>query len=134
MLRPWLIQEAMIFPPMCQVIVHTPAEAARATEDNIRGGADVIKAQGGLTLEEYKAIVEVAHRHHVKVHAHVYLEQAARDAFSAGIDVLQHVGSAGMPPYSAALVKDIGERTAGGIDRGASGVGIAGYARVSGAA
>ena len=106
---PWLIQEAAIFPLSCQVVVHSPAEAARATEDNIRGGADVIKAQGGLTLDEYKAIVEVAHRHHVKVHAHVYQEQAARDAFSAGIDVLQHVGSAGLPPYSAALVKDIAE-------------------------
>jgi imidazolonepropionase-like amidohydrolase len=103
---PWLIQTAAIFPPMCQVIVHTPAEAARATEDNIRGGADVIKAQGGLTLEEYKAIVEVAHRHHVKVHAHVYEEQAVRDAFIAGVDVLQHVGS-GMPPFDAALVKEI---------------------------
>jgi imidazolonepropionase-like amidohydrolase len=106
---PWLIPEAAIFPPMCQVIVHTPAEAARATEDNIRGGSDVIKAQGGLTLDEYKAIVEAAHRHHVKVHAHVYQEQAVRDAFSAGVDVLQHVGSAGMPPFGAALVKDIAE-------------------------
>jgi imidazolonepropionase-like amidohydrolase len=106
---PWLIQEAKIFPPNCQLIVHTPAEAARATEDNIRGGADVIKAQGGLTLEEYKAIVEVAHRHHIKVHAHVYEEQAVRNAFTAGVDVLQHVGSAGMPPFSEALVKDIAE-------------------------
>jgi imidazolonepropionase-like amidohydrolase len=106
---PWLIQEAKTFPPNCQLIVHTPAEAARATEDNIRGGADVIKAQGGLTLEEYKAIVEVAHRHHIRVHAHVYEEQAVRDAFTAGVDVLQHVGSAGMPPFSAALVKDIAE-------------------------
>jgi len=106
---PWLIQEARIFPPNCQLIVHTPTEAARATEDNIRGGADVIKAQGGLTLEEYKAIVEVAHRHHVRVHAHVYEEQAVRDAFTAGVDVLQHVGSAGMPPFNAALVKDIAE-------------------------
>jgi imidazolonepropionase-like amidohydrolase len=105
---PWLIQAAAIFPPMCQVIVHTPAEAARATEDNIRGGADVIKAQGGLTLDEYNAIVEVAHRHHVKVHAHVYEEQAVRDAFIAGVDVLQHVGS-GMPPFDAALVKEIAE-------------------------
>jgi hypothetical protein len=43
------------------------------------------------------------------VHAHVYQEQAARDAFSAGIDVLQHVGAAGMPPYSGTLVKDIAE-------------------------
>jgi imidazolonepropionase-like amidohydrolase len=106
---PWLIQEAKIFPPNCQLIVHTPAEAARATEDNIRGGADVIKAQGGLTLEEYKAIVEVAHRHHIKVHAHVYEEQAVRNAFIAGVDVLQHVGSAGMPPFNEALVKDIAE-------------------------
>jgi imidazolonepropionase-like amidohydrolase len=104
---PWLIQEAAIFPPICQVIVHTPAEAARAAEHNIRGGADVIKAQGGLTLEEYKAIVEVAHRHHVKVHAHLYEEQAVRDAFTAGVDVLQHVGSAGTAPYNAALVKQI---------------------------
>ena len=105
---PWLIQEAAIFPLSCQVVVHSPAEAARATEDNIRGGADVIKAQGGLTLDEYKAIVEVAHRHHVKVHAHVYEEQAAREAFIAGVDVLQHVGS-GMPPFDAALVKAIAE-------------------------
>jgi imidazolonepropionase-like amidohydrolase len=106
---PWLIQEARIFPANCQLIVHTPMEAARATEDNIRGGADVIKAQGGLTLDEYRAIVDVAHRHHVKVHAHVYEEQAVRDAFTAGVDVLQHVGSAGMPPFNAALVKDIAE-------------------------
>jgi imidazolonepropionase-like amidohydrolase len=105
---PWLIREAAIFPSMCQVTVHTPAEAARATEDNIRGGADVIKVHGGLTLEEYKAIVEVAHRHHVRVHAHVYQELEVRDAFSAGVDVLQHVGS-GMPPFDAALVKDIAE-------------------------
>jgi imidazolonepropionase-like amidohydrolase len=105
---PWLIRDAAIFPPMCQVTVRTPAEAARATEDNIRGGADVIKLHGGLSLEEYKAIVEVAHRHQVKVHAHVYQELEIRDAFSAGVDVLQHVGS-GMPPLNAALVKDIVE-------------------------
>jgi hypothetical protein len=75
----------------------------RATEGNIRGGADVIKLHGGLSLEEYKAIVEVADRHHVKVHAHVYQELEVRDAFSAGVDVLQHAGS-GMPPFNAALV------------------------------
>jgi imidazolonepropionase-like amidohydrolase len=105
---PWLIRDAAIFPPMCQVTVRTPAEAARATEDNIRGGADVIKLHGGLSLKEYKAIVEVAHRHQVKVHAHVYQELEVRDAFSGGVDVLQHAGS-GMPPLNAALVKDIAE-------------------------
>ncbi len=104
---PWLIQAAAIFPPMCQTIVHDAAEAARATEDNIRGGADVIKLQGGLTFAEYAAVVAVAHRHHVKVHAHLYEEQAVRDAFTAGVDVLQHVGSAGTAPYAPALVQEI---------------------------
>ncbi len=106
---PWLTSEASVFPPMCQIVVRTPAEAAHATEENIRGGADVIKAHAGLTFDEYKAIVEVAHRHHIQVHAHLYDEQAVRNAFNAGVDVLQHVGSAGTPPYSPALVKDIAE-------------------------
>ena len=106
---PWLIPAPAIFSPSCQIIVRTPAEAGRAAEDNIRGGADVIKAQGGLSLEQYQAIVDVAHKHHVKVHAHLYEEQATRDAFSAGVDVLQHVGSAGTPPYSPDLVKAIAE-------------------------
>jgi imidazolonepropionase-like amidohydrolase len=104
---PWLIPEVAIFPANCQIVVHTPQEAAKATEENIRGGADVIKAQGGLTLAEYQAIVAVAHQHHIRVHAHLYTEQAVRDAFDAGIDVLQHVGSAGTPPYDPALVKRI---------------------------
>jgi imidazolonepropionase-like amidohydrolase len=106
---PWLTSEPAIFPPYCQVEVHTPAEAARATEVNIRGGADVIKAHAGLNYELYKAIVDTAHKHKVKVHAHLYDEQAVRDAFRAGVDVLQHVGSAGTPPYSAQLVRDIAE-------------------------
>ncbi|MDB6089033.1 MAG: Imidazolonepropionase [Gammaproteobacteria bacterium] len=106
---PWLTSEPAIFPPYCQVEVHTAAEAARATEANIRGGADVIKAHAGLNFEQYKAIVEVAHRYKIKVHAHLYDEHAVRDAFNAGVDVLQHVGSAGTPPYSAQLVKDIAE-------------------------
>ena len=106
---PFLIGSAAYFPPECQIVVHNPKEAARATEDNIRGGVDVIKAHEGLTLEDYKAIVAVAHRSHVKVHAHLYDERDVRNAFDAGVDVLQHVGSAGLPPYSASLVKDIAE-------------------------
>lgn len=106
---PWIIPKAAIFPAMCQTIVHTPAEAARATEENIRGGADVIKLQGGLTFDEYKAVVAVAHRYHVKVHAHLYDEAAVRDAFAAGVDILQHVGSAGTAPYDPKLVREIVE-------------------------
>jgi imidazolonepropionase-like amidohydrolase len=106
---PWLIPAPAIFPTKYQVIVHTALEAARATEDAIRGGADVIKLHGGLTPDQYAAIIEVAHKHHIKVHAHLYDEEDVRNAFAAGVDVLQHVGSAGTPPYSAALVKEIAE-------------------------
>jgi imidazolonepropionase-like amidohydrolase len=87
--------------------ITTPAEAAAAVEDHIRQGVDVIKCQTPLSLDEYKAIVEAAHKHNVKVHAHLYTERELADAFHAGVDVLQHVGSAGVPLYSPALIKEI---------------------------
>ena len=87
--------------------ITTPAEAAAAVEDHIRQGVDVIKCQVPLSLDEYKAIVEAAHKHNVKVHAHLYAERELADALHAGIDVLQHVGSAGVPLYSTALMKEI---------------------------
>jgi imidazolonepropionase-like amidohydrolase len=87
--------------------ITTPAEAAAAVEDHIRQVVDVIKCQTPLSFDEYKAIVEAAHKHNVRVHAHLYTERELADAFHAGIDVLQHVGSAGVPLYSPALVKEI---------------------------
>jgi len=87
--------------------VSTPEEAAQATEENIKAGVDVIKCQVPLSYEEYKAIVDTAHKHNVKVHAHLYTEKELSDAFRAGVDVLQHVGSAGVPLYSKDLVKAI---------------------------
>jgi imidazolonepropionase-like amidohydrolase len=104
---PWIIQRNAIFPPMCQVIVHNAEEAAKATEANIAGGADVIKCQGGLTFEEYKAVADTAHKHNVRVHAHLNDEKAIRDAFAAGIDVIQHAGAGSTPPYTPELIKMI---------------------------
>jgi imidazolonepropionase-like amidohydrolase len=106
---PWITTKAAIFPLKYQLIVSSAAEAARAAEENIRGGVDVIKTHGGLSLEEYEAIVATAHQHHVKVHAHLYEEQEVHDAFTAGVDVLQHVGSAGTAPYRPELVKAIAD-------------------------
>ena len=106
---PWITTKAAIFPLKYQLIVSSPAEAARAAEENIRGGVDVIKTHGGLSLEEYKAIVATAHRYHVKVHAHLYEEQEVQDAFTAGVDVLQHVGSAGTAPYRSELIRAIAD-------------------------
>jgi imidazolonepropionase-like amidohydrolase len=109
MAGPWIIPRNAIFPPYCQIEVNNAEQAAQAAEANIRGGVDVIKAQGGLNYEELKAVADTAHRHNIKVHAHLYDEDAVRDAFRAGIDVLQHVGSAGTPPYSPDLVKAIAD-------------------------
>jgi hypothetical protein len=88
--------------------IATPQEAERETERLAAAGVDVIKAHAGLTLEDYKAIVGAAHRHGIKVYAHVYAEQDVRHALDAGVDILQHVGSAGTaPPYSKELITDI---------------------------
>ena len=87
--------------------ITTPAQAAAAVEDHIRQGVDVIKCQTPLSFDEYRAIVDAAHKHNVRVHAHLYTERELADAFHAGVDVLQHVGSAGVPLYSPGLVKEI---------------------------
>ena len=106
---PWIINEYAIFPPQMQIKVKGAAEAAKAAEANIAGGVDLIKAQGGLTYDQLKAIVDVAHPKRIPVHAHLYEEQATRDALKAGVDVLQHVGSGGYPAYSADLVHEIAD-------------------------
>jgi imidazolonepropionase-like amidohydrolase len=95
------------FPDDCYIVVKSPEEAAQAVEKVIQEGVDVIKAHAGLTREDYFAMVKAAHAHRIKVHAHLYEETALRNAFEAGVDVLQHVGSGGVPTYSPDLVKEI---------------------------
>ena len=90
-----------------QVLVDTPAEAARAVDRLAQAGVDVIKAYVGLKPEHYRAIVGAARRHRLKVHAHVYDPPDVRNALEAGVDVLTHAGSAGTPPYDPDLVKAI---------------------------
>ena len=85
--------------------VNTPAEGGAEDRGAGDGGRRRIKAYAGLTLDDYKAIVDAAHKHGIRVHAHVYAEQDVRNALDAGVDVLQHVGSAGTaPPYSNELI------------------------------
>lgn len=88
--------------------VETPEDAAAVVDKLAAAGVDVIKAYTGLTRAHYEAIVEAAHAHDLRVHAHVYDPQNVRDALEAGVDVLTHAGSAGRtPPYEEELVKDI---------------------------
>ena len=44
------------------------------------------------------------------MHAHLYEPERIRYALDAGVDVFQHVGSAGNPPYEPALVAEIAHR------------------------
>lgn len=106
---PWITRDLGDYPVALpnQLLIDTPADAAKATEDLAKAGVDVIKAYVGLSPAHYKAIVDVAHRHKLRVHAHVYMPVDVRNAFDAGIDVLQHVGSAGMPTYDPELVRAI---------------------------
>jgi imidazolonepropionase-like amidohydrolase len=88
--------------------ISSSEEAAQRVEELAQAGVDHIKAHAGLTLEDYKAVVAAAHKHQLRVHAHVYAETDVRHALDAGVDVLQHVGSAGTaPPYSKELITDI---------------------------
>ncbi len=105
---PWLTRHVAIFPPDYQIDVKTPEQAGEETERLIAAGVDVIKAHAGLTRDDYKAIVDAAHKHNIRVHAHVYAEEDVRNALEMGVDVLSHVGSAGTaPPYSQQLITDI---------------------------
>lgn len=106
---PWITRDLGDYSPVLpnQILVDTPAQAAAAVDRLAAAGVDVIKAYVALSPAHYRAIADAAHRHHLRVHAHVYDPAQVRDAFEAGIDVLQHVGSAGMPTYDPALVKAI---------------------------
>jgi imidazolonepropionase-like amidohydrolase len=89
----------------------TPEDAARTAEALVAAGVDVLKMQeGGFGVEHYKAVVAVARKHRKQTQAHVYFPQAVKAALDAGIDILQHVGSGGTPPYPPELMKEIVDR------------------------
>jgi imidazolonepropionase-like amidohydrolase len=107
---PWITRNLGNYQPrpVRQIKVDTPEDAARATEDLIAKGVDVIKAYVGLTPAHYRAITETAHKQRIRVHAHVYSESDTRNALENGVDVLTHAGSAGTaPPYTEQLIRDI---------------------------
>jgi imidazolonepropionase-like amidohydrolase len=90
------------------VNITSSAEAGQQVEKLAAAGVDLIKAHSGLTRDDYKAIVDAANKHRIRVHAHVYAETDVRNALEMGVHVLQHVGSAGTaPPYSKELIADI---------------------------
>ena len=107
MAGPWITRRVSFWPENYQIGIRSPEEASAAVERLAEAGVDVIKAWVGLTREDYQAVADTAHRHGIRVHAHVYAPDDVRNALEAGIDVLTHAGSAGTPPYEPDLVRDI---------------------------
>jgi imidazolonepropionase-like amidohydrolase len=86
--------------------IHGTEDARAVVREQIRYGADWIKvfptgaysfnSSGQLfvdptfTLDELKAIVDEAHRHHRKVAAHAYGGEGLRDSIVAGVDCIEH--------------------------------------------
>ena len=109
---PWITRiELAGVPDEYEVIIQSSEEAATRTRQLIEAGSDVIKTWVGLTLADYRAIVNEAHAAGVKVHAHLYDPDAIRDAIDAGVDVFQHVGSARNPAYDEELVMEIAHKS-----------------------
>jgi len=108
---PWITRIYLdSVPDEYQILIRSSREADERTAELIDKGSDVIKTWEGLTEADYRAVVEVAHRNGIKVHAHLYEPTAIRAALAAGVDVFQHVGSGGNPPYDDALVSEIAHR------------------------
>jgi len=108
---PWITRLYLeSVPGAYQILIDSPAAAAAAANRLIDRGVDVIKTWEGLTPADYEAVVEAAHARGVKVHAHLYQPEKIRAAIDAGVDVLQHVGSAKNAPYDGALVREIAQK------------------------
>ena len=108
---PWITRvEYDTIPDSYEVVITSPEEGALKALELIDRGSDVIKTWEGLTQEDYHAIVAAAHSRGVKVHAHLYDPEAIKMSIEAGVDVFQHVGSAGNPPYEEALINTIAHK------------------------
>ncbi len=109
---PWITRVYLNgLPASYQILINSPREASAAVRQLVSDGADVIKTWVGLTAEDYVAVVEAAHKAGRKVHPHLYYPAAIRMALDAGVDVLQHMGSARNPPYDPALVAEIAHKS-----------------------
>jgi imidazolonepropionase-like amidohydrolase len=90
-----LIPEAQSIIEQEYVTIRGAESARQAVRQALYDGAGCIKvivngSPASVTAEEMKAIVEEAHRSHVKVAAHAIGDNATRIAAEAGVDSIEH--------------------------------------------
>jgi imidazolonepropionase-like amidohydrolase len=76
----------------------TPAEARAAVDAMAKRHAEIVKiwvdnlwgTKPAMTPETFQAVIEEAHKHHMRVAAHIYYLADAKSVVNAGVDVLAH--------------------------------------------
>ncbi|MGB5497811.1 MAG: amidohydrolase family protein [Maribacter sp.] len=79
-----------------------------------KAGVDCIKIvdQDQMTKEEFKAVVDEAHKHNLKVVAHSHRPEEIRSGLQVGVDCFEHTGLSSAPKYPDDIMDLIKERTA----------------------
>lgn len=98
----------------------TGVDDARAKVRRLaEAGVDVVKLidQDEMTMDEVRAVVDEAHKHHLMVVAHSHRPDEIRRGLIAGVDNFEHTGMATAPEYPEDIITMLRERTA----RGAAG-------------
>src|SRR5436190_9674773 len=74
------------------LLIEGPEAARRAVRDNVFYNVDLIKvtAEDGITQAEMTAIVDEAHRQHLKVAVHAFTPIGIQMAIDAGADSIEH--------------------------------------------
>ena len=84
-----------------------------------KAGVDCIKVvdQDQMTDEEFKAVIDEAHKNNLKVVAHSHRPEEIRMGLELGVDCFEHTGLSSAPQYPDDVMKMIVERT-GDMSRG----------------
>lgn len=91
-----------------------PEDAKKKVAQLAKAGVDCIKVvdQDEMTKAEFKAIVDEAHRHGLKVVAHSHRPEEIRLGLEMGADCFEHTGLSSAPEYPEDILGMIKERTA----------------------
>lgn len=89
-------------------------DARKKVRQLAKAGVDCIKVvdQDKMTIPEFQAVVDEAHKFDLKVVAHSHRPEEIRRGLKAGADCFEHTGLSSAPRYPDDIIEMIKERTA----------------------